>query len=303
MKVEPPGGRLEYVFFDSKTFLIDRVEEIRGARRLTITFSDYRTTSGRTEPWRVHTSDGFATNDGDKVLQSLQIGGPVSASELNVPAGGPPLISPPASPLQIPVQMSGDVVVVPIKMGGHTVDFILDSGAADIVVDSSVCDALGIKQYGRITSETAGTYVESEVVLPSMAAGTLQLQNVHARSLPFTQWTDAGTPIAGLLGYDFIRDGVWHVNYQNGTLEVISPSAFKPPAAAQALPVTFDDNVPTLGITLNGVAAPAFVLDTGAYRSTLFSRFVRLHQAALADRGSQGNDRRLPFVDIAAWRR
>ena len=298
VRVEPAGGRLEYRFYDAKTFLLDRVEEIRGARRVTVSLDDYRTTDGLSEPWHIHTSDGFATNDGDRVLQTLVAGARIAPSETAIPRNGPPLISLGASPVELPVVTSGDRFIIPVKMGEHTVDFLLDSGADGIVIDNRVADVLGIKQYGRITSETAGTYVESDVVIPRMSVGPITLQGVHAKSLPFTQWTASGTPIAGLLGYDFIHDVVWHVDYQHGTLQAIAPNSFTPPAGAQAFDVSFDDNVPTLGIRINGLEAPAFVLDTGADRSALFSRYVQAHPSELADRGlGQTMTDAHPFVD------
>ncbi len=298
VRVDPQGGRFEYRFYDRKTFLLDRIEEIRDGRRGTIVFSDYRTTKGLTEPWHVHTSDGFTTNDGDEVLQSLAIGGAVAPSELSVPPNGAPIISLTGSPTNVPIVMSSDVIVVPVRMGGHKVDFILDSGADGIVIDKGVVEALKIPEYGRITSETAGTYVESDIVIPAMLVGDLSLQNVHARSLPFTQWTDTGTPVAGLLGYDFIHDVVWHIDYMKGTLEAIAPNSFVPPPGAHAFSVTFDDNVPTVVAAIGGAPAPAFILDTGADRSIIFSRFADAHPQQIVDLGLGTQMRAsFPFVN------
>lgn len=296
VRVQPAGGRLEYRFYDAKSFLLDRVEEIRRDRRVTITFDDYRTTDGLTEPWHVHTSDGFATNDSDRTLQSLEHDVRVDPSELAVPKSTP-LITLGTSPVRVPVKMSGDGIVVPVKIGADTVDFFLDSGASGIVVDNAIVEALGIPEHGRVTSETAGIYVESDVVIPSMSAGPLTLHDVHAESLPFTQWTESA-PVAGLLGFDFIHDVVWHVDYEHGTLDAIAPAAFVPPVGARALDVTFDDDVPTLSLSIAGVEAPAFVVDTGAYRSMLFSGYVTAHASRLTDEGlGQAMTDAYPFVN------
>jgi hypothetical protein len=298
VKVDPAGGRLEYRFYDQTTFLLDRIEEIRGSRRLMLTFDDYRTTQGQTNAWHAHSSDGFATNDSDRILQTLQIGAPVSAAETEMPSARTALIAEASLPAQIPVALSGDMFVVPVKMGPHTVNFILDSGADGIVVDSGVVEALGIKEYGRITSETAGTYVESDIVIPAMTIGPLTLSQVHAESLPFAQLTDSGQPIGGLLGYDFIRDAVWHLNYQAGSLEALPPGAFVPPPSARAFAVRFDDNVPILSIGIDGQTAAAFVLDTGAYRCAMFSRYLAVHQKEFADRGlGQAMTDAFPFIN------
>jgi Aspartyl protease len=298
VKVDPPGGRLAYFFYDRKTFLLDREEEIRDGRRVAETLDDYRTTKGLTEPWHLHTTDGFATNDEDELLQSLAIGDPIAAADLAIPAGSSPLYSPAAPSASIPIAMDSDRIVVPVKMGGHTVNFLLDSGAEGIVIDKDVVEALKIPEYGRVTAETAGAYLSSDVVIPSMTIGSLELSNVHATSLPFVSVTSSGRPVAGLLGYDFIRNAVLHIDYQHATLEAIPAAAFTPPPGARAFPVTFDDGVPTIAVTIGAAAAPAFIVDTGADRSALFSTFANAHPKDVADRGlGTAMQAAFPFVD------
>lgn len=298
VRVEPSGGRLEYRFYDAKTFRLDRLEEIRDGRRFTVILDDYRTTDGLVEPWHIHTTDGFATNDGDRMMLSLQVGTAVAPSETAIPPDRLTLIAPASLPAQIPATMSGDAFVIPVKLGAYTVNCIFDSGADGIVIDSAVIAALGLKAYGRITSETAGTYVESDVVIPTMSIGNVTLNGVHARSLPFTQWTDTGKPIAGLLGYDVIRSAVWHLDYVRGTVEALPAATFTPPPNARALVATFDDDVPTIDVTIDGLAGPAFVLDTGADRSTIFSRYADAHPRELRDRGlGEAMNDAFPFIN------
>ncbi|MGC2405335.1 MAG: aspartyl protease family protein [Candidatus Cybelea sp.] len=298
VRVQPSGGRLEYRFYDANTFRLDRIEEIRDGRRVTVTFDDYRTTDGLVEPWHIHTTDGFATNDGDRTLLSRLVGTAVAPSETAIPQDRLTLIAPASLPAEIPATMSGDAFVVPVKLGAYTVNCIFDSGADGIVIDSAVIGALGLKTYGHITSQTAGTYVESDVIIPTMAIGSVTLDDIHARSLPFTQWTDTGKPIAGLLGYDVIRSAVWHLDYVRGTIEALPAATFTPPTNARALVATFDDDVPTIDVTIDGLAAPAFVLDTGADRSTIFSRFGDAHPQELRDRGlGESMNDAFPFIN------
>lgn len=298
VRVEPPGGRFEYRFYDAKSFRLDRVEEIRGARRVTVILDDYRTTNGLVEPWHMQMTDGFATNDSNRTLLSLLVGIPVAPAEVAIPPDRLTLNAAASLPAQIPATMWGDAFVIPVKLGAYTVNCIFDSGADGVVIDSAVIAALGLKTYGRITSETAGTYVESDVVIPSMAVGNLTLTGVHARSLPFTQWTNTGKPIAGLLGYDVIRTAVWHLDYAHGTIEAQPASSFVPPANARALVATFDDDVPTIDVTIDGLAGPAFVLDTGADRSAIFSRYADAHPRELRDRGlGEAMNDAFPFIN------
>jgi hypothetical protein len=298
VKVDPPGGRLEYLFFNAASWTIDRLEDIRDGRRTTTIWSDYRTTNGLTEPWHVHWSDGFATNDGDETLQSLSIGGSVAASQVAIPAAGLALFAAPATWTTIPAAIQDDRIVVTARLGGHAVDFFMDSGADGIVIDRDVVDAVGIKRYGRLTGQMAGAYAESSTVIPQLTIGALDLRNVHAHAVPFVQYAQDGKPIAGLLGYDFIANAVWHVDYQNGTVQVIDPQAFVPPAGAKALSVRFDDRIPAVTASLAGSTVPAFIVDTGADRSALFSSFLSASGNHISDRGLGTSMRAAwPFVD------
>ncbi len=50
VRVDPPGGRLEYVYFDASTFLIDRIDQARNGSRVIFTFDDYRSVGGHMMP-------------------------------------------------------------------------------------------------------------------------------------------------------------------------------------------------------------------------------------------------------------
>lgn len=297
VKVDPPGGRLEYLFFDAKTFLVDRAERIVAGRRVTTTYENYQATNNVVEAWHVRVNDGLPNNDVDRVMQSLTIGTPVAAEAVAIPTNAPPIMAPPPAPTSVPAEIDADQIVVQTTMGGHKVDFLMDSGAGGIVIDKNVVEALGIKEYGKYTGETAGTYTSSEVILPKISIGSLTLENVHADSLPFFQMSTSGRPIAGLLGYDFIADAVWHVDYAHGTLEVIPAATFSPPAWARPIDVSFYDFVPTVTATLAGLTVPTFIVDTGADRSVIFSRYREAHSAQLTDRGlGEAIEAANPFV-------
>jgi hypothetical protein len=131
----------------------------------------------------------------------------------------------------------------------------------------------------------AGAFDVSSALIPELDVGSLQLRNVHAEAVPFVRYGSDGKPIAGLLGYDFIANAVLHVDYERGTVEAIDPSSFVPPPGAKALDVHFDDRVPTVAASLEHVPAGAFILDTGADRSALFSSFLNAAGSRISDSG------------------
>ena len=297
VKVSPPGGRVEYVFYDKSSYLITRVERAVEQVREIETYDDFRATDGITEAWHVHTSDGRPGNDTDAQMQTLQHGVPVDAAKLAVPPDARNPVTLGAARAALPVAVLSDRIILKTEIGGRKVDFQLDSGASGILLDRSVAEAVKIPLYGKLTEVTAGTYSASRALVPEIKIGGVSMQNVAIEAAPFHWYDSNGTPIAGLMGYDFIDCCVLHVDYLNGTAEVIDPAAFTAPAGAIALPIRLDDQVPVVTAKIGGALAQKFVLDTGADRSLLFQEFVTAHPRETVDQGlGEAMMESFPFV-------
>lgn len=284
VKVAPAGGRLEYLFYSRATGQIVRRESARRGRRHVTTYDDFRTTSGVTEAWHIHTSDGRPENDGDFKLTALTMGRAVDPKLLAIPTATTP-VSFSGARVSIPIKMIEDRIIIPVTIAGHTVDFQMDSGADGIVIDDGIVDALKLKTYGAAIGDTAGTYKAGTTIVPLMTLGGVTMTNVQMESLPFTFWSDDKTPVAGLLGFDFIAGAVMHIDYEHGTLEAIDPKIFAPPAGARSLPISLDDDVPMVDVGIAKAIGHLFIVDTGADRSALFSNFVAAHPDAVVDQG------------------
>jgi len=231
-----------------------------------------------------HTAAGTPENDGDYTLSALSIGKAVDPALLAIPSATTP-VALSAPRVSVPIKLIGDRIIIPVTISGHTVDFQMDSGASGIVMDDAVVDALKLKTYGKATGDTAGTYSEGSTIVPLMTFGGVTMTNVQMQSLPFTFWSDDKTPVAGLMGFDFIDGAVMHIDYLNGTLEAIDPKSFVPPAGAKALPIALDDDVPLVDVGIAKAIGHLFIVDTGADRSALFSNFVAAHPDDVVDQG------------------
>ncbi len=281
--VDPPSGVPQTLYIDARTSLLDERTVNYPGHTMVFTYSDYRTTLGLSFAWHVHENIDNGLREIDRRLVDAQVGGPIDPSLIAMPQSRSIVTF--AQPTAIlPAKIIDDRIIIPVRMGSHTVNMQLDSGASAIALDRGIVHALGYVEHGHITEETAGTYTESDAVVPSMTIGALSMQNVHIESLPFE--TIAGNePVAGLLGFDFLDCVVLHVDYADGTVEAISPQSFTPPAGAVAIPIALDDGIPAIFVSLGQVSTMRMLVDTGADRSLLFSSFAREHPAALVDQG------------------
>ena len=284
VRVDPPEGRMEYVFYDAATYLITRDESAVEGKRVTFTYDDFRPASGLTLPWHVHRSNGVADNDMDWKVQTLTAGQPVDPAKLAIPASTAG-IAMTGDRIKLPARLSGDRIILTMQIGAHKVALQMDSGASGILLNRAVADATGVQSFGKRTSETAGTYLSSDALIPKIDFGTATMQNVAAETSPYSEIMYDGSPVAGLMGYDFIAGAVMHIDYYNGTVEAINPASFTPPAGAVALPVRLDDGVPVIDARVGTALGRHFIVDTGADRSMIFSGFALAHPQDVADQG------------------
>ena len=301
VKVSPPDGRVEFVFYDKAKYLITRTERTVEQARVVTTYDDFRTTDGITRAWHIHASDGRPGNDTDSQLQTLQNGVAIDSAKLAIPPDARNPVTLGGMRVSLPVSILSDRIIVKTQIGGRKVDFQLDSGASGILLDRSVAEALKIPLYGKLTQVTAGAYSASRAIVPLITIGSVTMQNVAIETAPFHWYASDGTPIAGLMGYDLIASCVIHVDYLNGTVEAIDPGSFTPPAGALALPIRLDDQVPVITARIGATSAQKFILDTGADRSLLFSEFVAAHPADTVDQGmGEAIEDSFPFVESSS---
>ena len=277
VEVHPFNGRHEWIFLEKSTGRIVRTEEGEIGRRVVWTFDDFRTTDGISSSWHQHVADGYAGNDMDWRITRLEYGTPVAASELAMPPSRRLVQFPPGvSDVRLPARIEDGAIIVRLYINGRGLDFALDSGSSEIILDRDVARQLGLKTFGQNTESVAGTFAASNAIIPEMRVGDLTLKNVVVDCLPFNQQVDFGTAVVGLLGYDFLAGITAKIDYDHGTLDAIDPSAFVAPRTESfQLPMRVDDEVPMVSATVGEDSGDAFIVDTGSVYVVIFDKFAR----------------------------
>ena len=284
VRVHPAGGHLQYVFVDKTSLLVTRVERASSGSRIATIYDDFRTTDGYTQAWHVHAINVRTGDEDDRQLQSISVNAAVPDTALAIPKNASPVrLVPNGEPL--PAKILSDRVIVTVRMKGRAVNLQLDSGASTILIDTGVLAALNIPTYGHATGSMAGDYALTYATIPEMTFGNVTMHDTVVASVPFTTFADERTPVAGLLGFDFIDSVVLHVDYQHGTLTALDPATFVPPTGAFALDILLDDNVPVVPATIGTALGSHFMLDTGADTSALYNAFVKAHPSDVVDQG------------------
>jgi len=282
VEVNPPGGRHEWLYVEKRSGNLVRREYVERRRRFVTSFDDYRLVEGVPEPSRIRTVDSVGnereqtlvtrTLDTTPDLRDVEI--PPSRRVVEFPAG--------SAPIRLPVRFANGLAVVRVIVGRGAYDFLLDSGAAGIVVDPTIVDQQHLERFGQHVATTLGSFPESSTIVSQMTIGPLRMRNVVARVVTVPFHVDERTHVAGLLGFDFFADAVVHFDVEKGFAEAIAPASFRAPGDTASVAVSLDDKTPAVRARVDNTVGRV-VLDTGANR-TIF-------ETAFAERGDFAPER------------
>jgi predicted aspartyl protease len=273
VEVNPSNGRHEWRYIDKRTGNLVRREYIERRRRYTSTYDDYRTADGVPEPSRMRTVDSLG-NEREQILVNRSFDQTPEQRDVDMPPSRRVVEFPEKQQtVRLPVRFANGLAVVRVIVGRGAYDFLLDSGAAGIVIDPTVVDQQNLDRYGQRVGATLGTFPESTTIIPQMTIGGLRMRNIVTRVVKIPFRVDDRTHVAGLLGFDFFADAVVHVDLAKNLAEAIAPERFHAPADASAVGIALDDKTPAVGARA-GSANGRVVLDTGANRTVFETAFA-----------------------------
>jgi hypothetical protein len=174
--------------------------------------------------------------------------------------------TPPQPPLpnllvaRFPVPKHGDVLVVPVRIGAKTYQFLLDTGCTYSVVDLSLLP----REPLETVKGTSASGKEEAIPLhrwPPAWLGDFPLDSgapvggVDLRKVREV----TGYPIYGVIGMDFLGEHVVQVNFDKGDLRFYR---WAPPDLGAALPIELKNNCPHVFGSV-GRQRESFLVDTG----------------------------------------
>ncbi len=273
VEVNPPTGRHEWLFIDKRSGNLVRREYVERRRRYTTAYDDYRPVEGVPEPSRVRTVDSLG-NEREQILVSRLLDTTPDPKDVEIPPSRRVVEFPERQTVvRLPVRFVNSLPVVRVIVGRGAYDFLLDSGAAGIVVDPSVVQQQSLETYGRRVGATLGSFPETTAIIPQMTIGGLRMRNLVTRVVTIPFHLDSRTHVAGLLGFDFFADAVVHVNIAKSFAEAIAPERFHQPADASTVGLALDDKTSAV-YARAGTANGRVVLDTGANRTVFETAFA-----------------------------
>ena len=146
--------------------------------------------------------------------------------------------------------------------------FVLDSGASDLIINTRVAEAIGLKFTGRGEAFGVGKGPVDVLVTEEAAVEVGQLCSFrkHLSALALDTFeTYFGREVAGVIGYDLFSRFVVEIDYLHSSV-TLQKVYF---GAGQTLPISFDGNLPVIDAVIKlpnrEAVTGRFVVDTGAH--------------------------------------
>ncbi len=274
LEVKADGGEPETLWIDAQSGLPGRVEYLDGDGPTTIDLSDWREVGGRRFPFRMVTSDGERAFDVVQQTTSIVIDGTISP-DVFAPLRSRTIA---ADTVQtVPLLERDSHYACSVSLGDKRYDFLLDTGAQSVLLDSRVAKAAGLSELGALevrgANRSGGLHVLN---LPRIDIGTAHLDDLVATSLDLRGAMGGVSHIDGILGFPFFASALVELDFVHHTMRFGAPGSFVPRGTRIA--VDLDRGLVEAMFRLDGTLDAPFIVDTGNSGELLLYRpFVSAH--------------------------
>lgn len=170
----------------------------------------------------------------------------------------------------------GEFVLAPVEVFGKSYSFALNTGATTTLLDNSLRDQLGAPLGKVVLKTSAGVQTLDKHHAPPLKVGDSEFQSkgemvctdLTAISLAM------GIPIHGMLGMDFLKSRILHINCDDGTAELLVDKNEEPGHIER---IRFENNCPRISLWLPDEGFISCLIDTG--KSNVLSLEPKLYDA------------------------
>lgn len=271
LAVTPRSGLEERRYYDAQSYLLTRIELVDyDGHKQVWDYGDYQKTFGSNVARLItYKRDGTAVTTQTRVVSYERV---APGPSLAIPASRRLFDLGSSESVPIPAEFTSEGIFVPITIGNRMLDFQLDSGSSDLLIDPQVATELGMPQSGAVSVSFGGDFTIANTRAPSVTIGTLSANDVAFSTAAFQEQLPLRR-VVGLLGTDFIGSGVLEVNFEKQTLTMYRSLPSDLAAKGwSVLSIRTGSSVPVLKAAFSGQDG-YFVVDLGAMYTTLFPHY------------------------------
>lgn len=274
LEVQAAGGEPETLWIDVATGLPLRVEYIDGDGPTTIDFSDWRNVEGRRFPFKMVTSDGERQFDIVQQTTSISVDTSVSP-EVFAPLQNRTIA---ADVVQsVPLIDLASHYACRVIIAGKPYEFLLDTGAQSVLLDSGVAKEAGLSELGALEVRGANRAGGLHVLnVPRIDIGQAHLDDLVATSLDLRGAMGGVSRIDGILGFPFFASSLVELDFAHKVMRFGVPGSFVP--RGERIPLDVDRGLVEARFRIDNLLDAPFIVDTGNSGELLLYRpFIEAH--------------------------
>lgn len=285
--ITPRGGDPLQLWIDPSTHLVFReIQTTDNHLNLITTLTNYRRVDGVLYPYAQRAGiNGDPKYDSVQNVTSVEMLTQAVASDFTRPVSRAAASIPSKAAATVSFALS-DVdtghILLPVTIDGKgPYNMIFDSGGQNILTPQ-IARKLGIKSTGAVPIGGAGP---KNVQAGLAQIGEMSIGNAHLNDQQFLVMPLPATlvnerhdlPIAGIVGFEMLKNFAITIDYGNRTMTLADPHAFTYTGKGTRLAFTTDGHAPLVHANLDGVEG-TYWLDTGNGGGLiLFDPFVKAH--------------------------
>jgi hypothetical protein len=282
VQMQPENGLPVELWFDRASHRLTRTVHNAHGMAMAKRYEDHRDVDGLAIPFRTVTGTGDARRDVVVQLSGVEVNPALPEESFDVPiqAFDDVAFIDGGHECSVPIEMAQNHVYVRVTIAGEDFQFMLDTGGVNLLTPEAAARA-SLQVEGALEARGPGeSAVDAGFVhVEHLRIGDgLTMTGQLMRVMPLTGLEQAdGHRCDGLLGHELFRRLVVTIDPADQRVTFTRPDAFRPPAQAHQLPLTFYAHIPTVSAMLDDLPGQ-FWVDTGNRNAlTLWRPFVRAH--------------------------
>jgi predicted aspartyl protease len=273
IEIAKEGSSPTTLFLDQNNYLVVAssydIDTISGDAKasaklpVSIEYSEYRPTAGTLVPFKqVQYSNNKQVSQLE--LSSVNAATAVDEGLFNRPSNGTAYRV--SRPVSVPFDYSQREIVMKGRINGsEELEFLLDTGASDTIIDRRVAAEHYLTKFGQYDiAAMSGMVTARSSSIKRMELGNLLMNDVPARILDLSaQSRQMGKPIAGIIGTNVISKFLVTLDYGKPAVIFADIDSTARPAKAAATAFT-QKQAPFVKAIFNGKDEQVLLFDTGA---------------------------------------
>jgi predicted aspartyl protease len=261
--------------------------ESGAACALAADYSEYRPAGGTLVPFKqVRYVDDKPVSE--TRLDSIAFNVPIEEASFHRPGQAAAVHL--ARPETVAVEYSHGQLIMKVALnGGEPLDFLVDTGASDTIVDRRAAAEHYLDKQGTTSIAAASAAVAMQVSqIRRLEMGNVVLNDVPALILDLTpQSRQLGRRVSGIIGHTVLSRFVVTIDYGRPAVTFADPAAYRVQEGAAVAPF-LDRRGPLIKAVLNGVEEQTFLIDTGAAFNHLPAEAARRYVKGQAQHFTEG---------------